>query len=202
MRRRGFLGLALASAAAGCSFGRNGATDTATYDFGIELPSAHAPRSGRDLTLDEMSAAAWLQTPAILYRLMYRDPARLHAYALSRWTAAPADLIAQRVRLVLSSAPQRGLGRVSQGVGGARVLKLELDAFEQIVESPSASRAVVRMRAGLADSADRSLRAQRLFGVEAPCPSVDAPGAVYALRAATDTLIAQLLAWVDAGLSS
>jgi ABC-type uncharacterized transport system auxiliary subunit len=47
----------------------------------------------------------------------------------------------------------------------------------------------------LVDSVARKLRAQRVFEVEQPSPSVDASGAVRALSAATDALIAQLIDW-------
>jgi cholesterol transport system auxiliary component len=167
----------------------------ALYDFGIDPP----PRSTQPLrsrvALAEVSANSWLQTQAIVYRLAYRDAAQLHPYALSRWAAPPAELVTQRLRGALGEAARNGFSMHSEGLTADHLLRVHLEAFEQVVDTPASSRAVVRMRSRLS-SPQRKLRAQRLFQAEQPCTAVDAPGSVHALKAAVDAAIVQMIDWV------
>jgi cholesterol transport system auxiliary component len=195
MNRRAFLACTLALGAAGCAMGRAG-TETAHYDLGINMPSVSPRRLRGTLALDEVSAAGWLQTNGILYRLAEGDAARLRAYSLSRWTAPPPALLTQRLRGALSGPAARGLAMVADGVPTDRVLKVGLEAFEQRVHSASASRSVVSLRSLLIDGRTREVIAQRSFRVEEPCPSVDAEGAVLGLRTATDRVIGELIDWL------
>jgi cholesterol transport system auxiliary component len=184
---------------AGCALGGgSGTSDVAYYDLGAELVRSTGPRLSISLAIDEVSAGASLQTQAILYRLSYRDPAPLHAYSRSRWTEPPAALLTRRLRLALVASNERGVTQASDGVTSERILKAELLAFEQVVLSPSSGQAVVRLHVSLIDSASRRLQAQRGFALETPCESIDAPGAVRALRAATDTLTGQVIDWLAA----
>ena len=198
MKRRVFLAQAMLLGSSACSLGHQPQAELAHYDLGIDPPPATRARLQRSLSLDEVSAGAWLQKPALLYRLAYRDPARLQAYSLSRWIAPPAMLVTQRLRVALSVAVERGVTMSADGQPTERLLKVELDAFEQVVQAPNSSHALVRTRASLMNAGDRRLRAQRSFGVEEVCPSVDAEGAVIALRRATDTLLAEMLEWLAA----
>jgi cholesterol transport system auxiliary component len=167
----------------------------ALYDFGFD-PSAPAPAAlPAKLSLVEVSANSWLHTPAVLYRLAYRDGARLEPYALSRWSAPPAELLTQRLRLAMAAAGGSRFSMANEGIAADYALRIHLEAFEQVVRAPDDCRGVARVRASLA-GADRKLRAQRLFQAERGCPSVDAPGAVRALGAAADALVADILQWV------
>ena len=198
MKRRIFLSQSLLLGLSACSLGRSSDVGLAHYDLGIEPTPGISARLSRSLALDEVSASAWLQTQGILYRLAYRDPAQLHAYSRSRWTASPATLLTQRLRLALSGSAERGITMAADGVPSEHLLRAELDAFEQVVQSHTSSHALVRVRASLIDATARSLRAQCSFSVERPCPNVDAEGAVHALRNATDGLIAEMIEWLAA----
>lgn len=197
MNRRAFLATGLAAAASGCTVGRP-TPDYVHYDLGIAAPTVSRHRLDGSLALEEVAAAGWLQTSGILYRLLYRDAARLHAYGLSRWTASPAVLLTQRLRAALSLPAQGGLAMAADGVPTDRVLKVGLDAFEQHVESATVSRAVMAMHVLLVDGRTRGLIGQRSFRIEEPCPSVDAGGAVHGLRAASDRGIVELIDWLAA----
>jgi len=192
--RRTLLALGLVSCVAGCSLGPP-SPPVAVYDFGIESPKRSAARLNSSLALDEVSAPSALQSSAILFRLAYRDSAQIQPYSRARWAASPAALVNQRLRHALGDSAERGVSAVYDGVRTAYVLRIELDSFVQVVESPQAARGIVRLRASLIDTAERSLRAQRVFEAEQPSPSVDAAGAVHALSAATDIVIAQLVEW-------
>jgi cholesterol transport system auxiliary component len=196
MKRRGFLAAAATLAVGGCSLAPAN-IQPALYDFGIEpLPQIDATLTSR-IALAHVSANSWLQTPAIVYRLAYRDPAQLRPYSLSRWAAPPADLITQRLRLALGRAGGNGFSMAADGIATDHLLRVHLEAFEQVVDSPASGRALVRM-AGSITGSERRLRAHRQFEVERPCTSIDAAGSVHALTAATDALIAQIVAWVAA----
>ena len=203
MNRRGFLTAMSAGFASCAGIALGGCTlapDTvhpALYDFGIDPPpKATQPLRSR-VALAEVSANSWLQTEAIVYRLAYRDAARLQPSALSRWAAPPAELVTQRLRDALGQAAPNGFSMYAEGLAADHLLRVHLEAFEQVVDTPTSSRAVVRMRARLS-SPQRKLRAQRLFQAEQPCAAVDAAGSVHALKTAADAAIVQLIEWVAA----
>jgi cholesterol transport system auxiliary component len=180
--------------AGGCTLAPN-AVQPALYDFGLDPAPAPAQPLRARVALAEVSANSWLQTQAIVYRLAYRDPAQLLPYSLSRWAAPPAELLTQRLRDALGQAAHDGFSMAAEGLSADYLLRVHLEAFEQVVDTPAASRALVRMRARLS-SAQRKPRAQRLFQSERPCASVDAPGSVHALKAAADQAIVQMIDWV------
>jgi cholesterol transport system auxiliary component len=81
----------------------------------------------------------------------------------------------------------------------ALTLRLDLDEFSQIFETPERSSALLRVRATLAQPVGGSekLVAQRNFVVQQPSPSPDAPGGVHALTAAADAVILEIDQWVQ-----
>lgn len=186
--------IAMSLSAAACSLGPPPAPPIAVYDFGIAAPARPAAQVTTRLALDEVGAPSWLQSAAILYRFAYRD-GEVHPYSRARWAAPPAALIGQRVRQAFGETNDLGVSAVVDGVVTDFVLRLDLESFTQVVESPSAARAIVRLRARLIATSERRLHAQRIFEAEYPTPSVDAPGAVKALGAATDAVIVQLVEW-------
>jgi len=194
--RRVFLSQVLVLGLSACTIGRGGAPEHAHYDLGHDAPPRVDQRLSGSLALDEISASGWLQSPAILYRLTYQEPAQLQAYSRSRWIASPAVLITQRLRLALTAPAEHGLTMVADGVPSELVLKVNLSAFEQQVRSPTQSHAVVGLHASLVDAGARVLRAQKQFSAEQLCPSVDAQGAVGALRIATDRAIVMIIEWL------
>ena len=193
--RRALFACGCALLLAACSLGPASSPPIAVYDFGIDPPKRAAARVNSSLALDEVSAPSALQSAAILYRLAYRDSAQVQPYSRARWSAPPAALINQRLRHALGESSERGVSAVFDGVRTTFVLRVELDSFMQVVESPEAARGIVRLRASLIDTNERTLRAQRVFEAEQPSPSVDAAGAVRALSAATDAVIRQLIEW-------
>lgn len=196
MKRSHLIYAAVVLALSACSLGPAPTPAVAVYDFGPELPAPASTRVRSTLALDEVAANPQLHTPAILYRLIYLDAAQLQPYSRSRWAAPPSVLLNQRLRYALGQATERGLTAVADGVPSEHVLRVELDAFEQLVDTPNAGRVSIRARASLIRYPERSLRAQRVFVVQRASPSVDAQGAVRALSAATDELIADMIAWV------
>lgn len=158
----------------------------AVYDFG--QPVREASLSGwRGKLSIEVRAPLWIDSPSIGYRLAYSEPKRLREYTQSRWVGPPAQLVQQRL--------VRQLGMIPVGQGGTRcVLRIDIDEFSQVFETPTSSRGVIQARAQLLDRSRTSLVFQEL-NIEIPAPSADARGGVAALTAAVDQLEADLLAW-------
>lgn len=158
----------------------------AVYDFG--QPVREASLSGwRGKLSIEVRAPLWIDSPSIGYRLAYSEPKRLREYTQSRWVGPPAQLVQQRL--------VRQLGMIPVGQGGTRcVLRIDIDEFSQVFETPTSSRGVIQARAQLLDRSRTSLVFKEL-NIEIPAPSADARGGVAALTAAVDQLEADLLAW-------
>jgi cholesterol transport system auxiliary component len=174
------------------------------YDFGpatVEASSAAKPDA---LVLPDVEVAGVLETPALLYRLGYEDPHQLRPYALARWSAPPGQLLRQRLRdvlgrdhAVLDNAAAAALAR--RGGTPPPVLRVELEEFSQLFDSPTASKGVLRLRCTLLENTagGERLVAQRSFSVQRPAPSADAPGGVRALTAATDAAAQDIAAWLQ-----
>jgi cholesterol transport system auxiliary component len=189
---RALLALAAAAALAGCA--GNTTAPPVEYDFGpggatLEEP----PRLARAITVADASAPAWLDSPALVYRLAYRDAAQPRAYAESRWVAPPAALFTAQLRQRLVATTRSGVLVPDDGVRTAATLRVELQEFSQVFDAPERSRAVVRVRAVLV--ADGRLLAQTSFTLDRSAPSPDAAGGARALALAADAAIDRLIGW-------
>lgn len=179
------------------------------------------------LALDEVQSSAALDSTAVLYRLAYADPQALRPYAQARWSMTPAQLLRQRLREHLGlrravlnagegSAPGGPVAAVATalpgtGAAGAAItaitvsaatpalLRVELEEFSQLFESPTASTGLLRLRVtALQPSAQgERLLGQRSFIVQRPAPSADAAGGVRALTAATDAVVEEVDQWLQ-----
>lgn len=179
-------------AIAGCTLGPQPRPPQALYDLGT--PAApNSPRFAGTLAIARVSAPEWLETPTLQYRLAYQDPLRYHGYAGSRWVASPAQLLTERLRQAAQSTG-RGTVRDAEGVKTDFVLRVELEEFSQVFDSPQSSRGVAHARASLVREG-RTLVAQKNFIAEKPAPGADAAGGAQALAAAADQLVAEILAW-------
>jgi len=176
----------------------------AVFDFGpgasqatLASPVPAAPvKALPALALAEIDAPPALDGSAVLFRLAYADVQQLRPYAQARWSMPPAQLVRQRLREQLSQ--QRVV--LNPGDGAAALsLRLELEEFTQVFETPERSVGLVRLRATLVESVGGRERvvAQRRFVVERPAPSADAAGGVRALTAATDAAINEIGLWLQ-----
>lgn len=176
---------------------------TAVYDFGpgvVEPQPQNRMAPLPVLVLADLQAPPALEGTAVLYRLHYTDGQLLRPYAQARWSMPPAQLLRQQMRTALSA--QRPVLNVNEGgpsPAGALVLRMELEEFSQMFDSPQTSRGVLRMRATLlrAGPAGESLVAQRTVVASSPAPTPDAAGGVRALTMAAQSAITQLDDWVQ-----
>jgi cholesterol transport system auxiliary component len=178
------------------------------YDFGPGPVSAAPARNGtpalQPLALADIETNTRLDGTQMLYRLGYADANEVRPYGQSRWSQAPAQLFRQRLREALaatrtvlgpeeSATIARTEGRVPD------TLRVTLEEFSHFFESPSTSVGLIRVHATLirtAPGGDRVL-AQRSFIAQQPAPSNDAPGGVKALAAASDAVVADIVAWAS-----
>jgi cholesterol transport system auxiliary component len=174
------------------------------YDFGpgaTTLVPANRMAPLAPLVLSEVGASPVLDGNALLYRLAYADAQQLRPYAQARWSMPPAQLLRQRVREQLGAHRQvLAPGELASGAPTTLVLRLELEEFSQVFDSPATSQGLVRMRATVgqtgASGAIRTL-AQQSFVIQVSAPTADAAGGAKALAQASDALIAQLATWLQ-----
>ena len=180
----------------------------ATYDFGpgtITAPVASAGKPLPALALAEVEPNGLLEgSSAVLYRLAYADAQKLQPYAQARWSTPAAQLVRQRLRetlgqrrAVFSAGESAALMRTNGAL--PRILRVDLEEFSQIFDSPVSSAGVVRLRVTLLDSTPEGdrLLGQRLVVVQRPAASPDAAGGVRALAQAADAAAQEIEAWLE-----
>lgn len=187
--------LTFAMLGAGC-VGTTAPLTEIRYDFGPLPAPAPGSASASAAALPavkvlDVGAPPMLESDRLIYRLSYADAQQTASYANSRWTMMPSQLLTQRLRAALSAH-----GTVLTGADGvaAPVLRVELGDFEQVFDSQTESHAAVSARATF--TRDGKVIAQRTFVVRAPARSSDAAGGAQALAAASDELVAQIVAWL------
>ena len=169
---------------------RNAPTAVA-YDFG--LPAARLVSDGTWSRLAlEVKSPPWFDSLYIDYRLAYEDPLKQREYAGSRWAGAPGILLAQRLR------QQLGVLSANGNMAVDCLLRVELQAFSQVFNSPQHSNGVLQASVSVVDR-KRQLVAERQVVIEKPAATADAHGGVSALVAASDDFGQQMATWL-AGL--
>ncbi|MET3134468.1 cholesterol transport system auxiliary component [Oxalobacteraceae bacterium GrIS 1.11] len=189
--------LTLAGALAGCA--GKGPLPT-LYDFG-PLPAAAASGAAAPngtpalaaLAIADASGPSWLDSQRMYYRLLYADAQQSRPYAQNHWNTAPLQLFSQRLRSRIAQSGTKVLAPTDAALG-VLLLRVEVEDFSQNFDTPTSSSGQVTARA----SAFRSHRLidQKTFSRSAPAVSADAPGGAKALAAASDTLAADIIAWL------
>jgi cholesterol transport system auxiliary component len=165
------------------------------YDLG-PLPAAQGVSAGASLpplALAEPVGPAFLDSPMMFYRLTYANDQQPRAFAESRWSMAPAQLLGQRFKARFGQA---GSGMISAGDGATNVpvVRVETDDFTQVFDTPSHSVGQVRVRVAVFNG--RILLAQKSFTQQRAASSADAAGGARALADASDTLITDVINWL------
>lgn len=147
------------------------------------------------LSVAEVNAPAWLDSPLIFFRLSYANDQQPRPYANSRWTMPPAQLFGQRLKSRLAQAGGIVLA-AADGAANVPLLRIEADDFTQSFDGPAQSGVHIAMRASVFNV--RTLVAQKTFVRQAAAPSADAAGGARALAVASDALIGDMIAWLAA----
>jgi cholesterol transport system auxiliary component len=202
IRARGLF-LVFSLALAGCSLPGKRVPDT-VYDFGpgaVRTAATDRMAPLPALALGQVQASPALDGTAVLYRLAYSDAQQLKPYAQARWSMAPAQLLRQRFgehlgqRRALLSPGDVG----PPGSATPPTLRLELEEFSQLFDTPTTSVGLLRLRATVVQPGPggEQLVAQRSVIVHQPALSADASGGVRALTAATDAAAQEIGLWLQ-----
>jgi len=192
-----FRALALSAALLGGCALPNPPAHFEPYDLG-PLPAAAAPSAAPTVSApiawNGISAPRAIDGTAIIYRLLYvQGGQQPRPYAGARWTQAPAQLLEQRLRAALAAT--RPVVDADAGLN-APELRIELDDFSQVFESPQHSQGEVRLRVTLLTPGVPRVE-QHSFAARVPASSNDAPGGALALKTAADQVIGEVVAWVN-----
>ena len=184
----------LAAALVGCSASTG--APMARYDFGPAPAGEIARRLSPSLGVPPVAVASRLETPAMIYRLAYGDPLRAEVYAQSRWAAPPAVLLTTRLRERLARAHAGGISVPGDGALPDFILRVELDEFAQVFDTPEKSHGVLRARATLIDQKKRTVAGQKSFEFERAALTPDGAGGALALSQAADGFVDALDEWL------
>lgn len=146
------------------------------HDFGpIRTRTSAKPEAP---ILVHVKSLSWLAGTSIHYRLLYRDPTAVYAYADNRWIAPPAALLKARLRArlglgaTITAGPQPDVER----------LVLVLSRFDQDFSAPGKAFVQLAIQGQLYDVTTGRLLAIKTVALKRPCaPSVT--GAVEGLSA-------------------
>jgi cholesterol transport system auxiliary component len=175
---------------AACAGGGRNSSVPAAYDFGMPPARlAAAVDGGWSKLALEIRSPYWFDSLNIEYRLLYEDPLKLRDYAGSRWAGAPALLLGQRLR------QQLGVSSSTSNAAVDCLLRLDLQEFSQVFDSPQQSRALLHGSLSLLDG-KRLLLAERVVHVEQPAATADARGGVTALVSASEALGQEMANWL------
>lgn len=199
MKRTGCV-LLIVGLLGGCTLAPRPQVPVAVYDFGLQHAHEGAPRINASLLVPDIAAPSWLDSPNISYRLAYANDARSRAYANSRWVAAPAALLSQRLRQCIAAVNEKGAIDNWEGAQADYLVRMELQEFSQIFDSEQTSYAFIRMHVNLIRRPEGRLIAQQSFSVKREALKPNAEGAVKALTDASDELIDKLLDWLARNL--
>lgn len=201
-------GLALTLLLGACSSLPDRPTRPVTYDFGpgpLTAPAATRPAPLPTLALADVEPTGVLDgSTAVLYRLAYADAQTLLPYAQARWSMPVAQLVRQRLRdylgqrrAVISADESAALVRTNGAL--PLVLRVDLDEFSHIFDSPTSSAGLLRLRVTLVENTPTGdkLLGQRQVIVQRPATSNDAAGGVHALAQATDAAAQEIAQWVE-----
>ena len=171
-----------------CVGGAGNSVPSVTYDFGLPVARLAVGGTWPGLSLEVRSQSLFDSTN-VDYRLAYADPLTRRQYVGSRWAGAPAQLIAQRLR--------QQLGVVSATANSATdcLIRVELQEFSQVFDSPQSSRGVLTASVSLIDG-KRRVVAERLAVIDKPALGADASGGVQALVAASTEFGRLLSDWL------
>ncbi|MBC7779823.1 MAG: membrane integrity-associated transporter subunit PqiC [Proteobacteria bacterium] len=185
----------------GCGLGPTPRPPSTIHDFGIApAPIDQPARIRASLAVPDAIAPGWLDSNSIIYRFAYVDGGQPRVYSRSRWAGTPPEMITARLRARVAAVAQPGLASSRDGVQSDYLLRVELDEFSQVFDSPQESKGVVRARATLIAGIKRATLFHRAFSFERPAPTQDAPGAAASLTAASTALIDALIDWIVASL--
>jgi cholesterol transport system auxiliary component len=189
---------ALAGAAllAGCAAGAKGPSGNTLYDFGSAagpVAVAGAAAAVPAIVLTDVTGNAAFDNERMFYRLNYADPLQARAYANSRWSSTPLQMLTQRFKSRVAQAGVKVLS-ATDASNGLPLLRIDLDDFTHTFDSATSSYGQLVLRASLFQG--HTLVDQRTFSRKASAASADAAGGARALAQAADAVSADMIGWL------
>ncbi len=175
------LPLVAAALVAACAGTGKNTPPPRTYDLGIAAPGAQLP----PIRITSVRASVPFEGDEMRYRLAWRDPSELAAYAHSRWAAPPPEML--RKQLLRALPPNAGTPCARE---------IELQEFTHVFASRDAGEARIELRAMLWSANQRV--AARGWSFSEPAAGSDASAGVAAFARASDQAIAALADWIRA----
>jgi cholesterol transport system auxiliary component len=169
---------------------------TTQFDFGPAMTAATAPSAQNTLgavVVTDVTGNSAFDSERMIYRLSYADALQARAYANSRWTASPLQMLTQRFKVRLAQSGARVLSE-TDAASGIPLLRIEVDDFIHDFSAVTQSQGVVAVRASLFQG--HTLVDQKSFRRATDAGSSDAAGGARALAASTDAVAADLAAWL------
>lgn len=193
LRKRWLLPILLCAGLAACSLQRPHLSTSSLYDLGPARAASGRMPPAVKVSVAEVDTAAWLDNPAMFYRLLYANDQKPRAYSQNRWVMPPGHLLGQRLKARIAQA-----GGIAASAADApanlSLLRVEADDFSHVFDTPDKSRGVIALRASVFDG--RKLIAQKSFHAQVPAPGNDAAGGARALANASDAVIDDIIAWL------
>lgn len=185
--------LLLAALSSACVLGTAPNPRATIYDLGtmpaVPLVQVDLPA----MAIARVTAPEWLNGPQMYYRLLYVDSQQPRPYAHSQWSMSPARLFEERIKSHIGRAGGQVLSATA-GITRLPTLRIEIDDFTHVFESPEKSYAQVIVRIAMLDG--RTLVSQRTFQRRVPAPSPDANGGAKAIAQANDAMMSDILSWL------
>ena len=149
------------------------------------------------IKLDYVESSPVLNSDAMWYRFTNKNAQELRAFAQSKWSMQPAQLVQQNTHRFLM---QQGFLVVSSNdsIKDLPLLKLNLDEFTQYFSNENTSSAVLHIRANLIHK--QTLLTQKQFQIQIPSASADAAGGAQAMQLAQNQFMQELQAWLRSSL--
>jgi cholesterol transport system auxiliary component len=180
----------------GCA--SNKGQPTTQFDFGPPTPGAMqadpAPAGGpAAVVVMDVTGSSALDNERMFYRLSYADALQARAYANSRWTANPLQMMTQRLKTRIAQSGTKVLSE-TDAAAGVPLLRIDVDDFVHNFSGVAQSEGVVAVRVSLFQG--HVLVDQKSIVRTSPAPSADAAGGARALAASTDAVAADIVAWL------
>jgi cholesterol transport system auxiliary component len=164
------------------------------FDFGAAAAGADPARAPLPaLVVTDATGSAAFDGERMFYRLNYADALQARAYANSRWSTSPLQMVTQRLKSRIAQAGAKVLS-VTDATTGVPILRVEVDDFVHAFSSASRSEGQLVLRASVFNG--HALVDQKTFSRSTPAATADAAGGASALAASTDAVAADIVAWL------
>jgi cholesterol transport system auxiliary component len=165
------------------------------FDLGPATPraDAHASAPLPALVVTDATGSAALESERMFYRLSYADEMQARAYANSRWSTNPLEMVTQRLKSRLAQSGTKVL-EPTDAAANVPILRVQVDDFTHAFATASQSTGVVVVRASVFRG--HALVDQQTFTRASPAPTADASGGARALAASVDAIADDIAGWL------